>query len=396
MTDPLVSIVMTNYNKEKYLREAIQSIVNQTYKNWELILIDDGSTDSSRDIIKSFKDQRIKPFYRNTNGHICVATNEGLGLANGRYIARLDSDDVMYPDRLQIQVDFLKENPTFKVCFTKLDIIDESSKVINERENALYKLYNRIQKDQGAWLRFFFSEGNSLIQGTMMYDASIIKEIGVFNLAYVQAHDFDFLVRIAKKYEYGFIDKAEVGYRRTAIQNSSVNAKNDLRFFNEYMLIRKHFFEDMEDEVFTRAFGEFFRNKEACTPEELACEKAFLLLHGVDFSNKNPVLGMMSLEELLNDKTYADLLAEKYNFTPMDYYQENFNHQYYSPVMHHSKQKLLERINELEELQAAKEIQIEELSNLAKSQNDVIVDMKDSISWKLTRPLRGMKRIIGS
>lgn len=107
----LVSVIMPVYNQEKYLTETIESVINQSYENFEFLILDDGSTDSSAEIIKeyAFKDSRIKSFYEQNSGK-CNATNKLVNLANGSYCAFLDADDCMFPDRLEKQIAFHKEN----------------------------------------------------------------------------------------------------------------------------------------------------------------------------------------------------------------------------------------------------------------------------------------------
>ena len=107
MNEKLVSIVMVNYNQERFIKEAIDSVIAQTYQNWELIIVDDGSTDQSVDIIKNYDDDRIKPIYLEENSHICIATNVGFSHVTGEYIARLDSDDVWEKEKLYKQVALL-------------------------------------------------------------------------------------------------------------------------------------------------------------------------------------------------------------------------------------------------------------------------------------------------
>ena len=101
MENELVSIVMVNYNQEKFLKKSIDSVLMQTYRNWELIIVDDGSTDASVNIIKEYKDDRIKPIFLKENCHICIATNTGFAVVKGKYIARLDSDDIWEKEKLE-------------------------------------------------------------------------------------------------------------------------------------------------------------------------------------------------------------------------------------------------------------------------------------------------------
>ena len=150
MENPLISIVMVNYNHEDFLGEAISSVIRQTYQNWELIIVDDGSTDESCNIIAGYHDSRIKPIYLKENGHICAATNIGLKEVKGEYIARLDSDDVWREDKLEKQVQLMQERTDIGLCFTKLEIIDQYSKVVpREEAQDLYNLYDNRQKSRG-------------------------------------------------------------------------------------------------------------------------------------------------------------------------------------------------------------------------------------------------------
>lgn len=330
MERPLVSVVMINYNYEKYVKEAILSVVNQTYDNWELIVVDDGSTDGSVEAIKSIEDPRIRLFQMDKNRHICCASNYGLKQIRGTYVARLDSDDLWREDKLEKQVQFFNEHKEAKICFTKLDVIDPDGKNINDSAIE-YELYNKRQKDRAAWLRFFFFEGNSLIQSGMMYEASLLEEVGAFNLAYMQSQDMDFFIRLIKRYDFYFIEEPLISYRRGHIQTSGRNYDADRRFYNEYMNIRSKFFDDMSDELLIEAFGECFRRKDSRSKEELACEKAFLLLHCIGNSEFNPVLGLNAFEQLFRDPQMTQLLEDKYAFTPKDYYAYNKNHQYFLP-----------------------------------------------------------------
>ncbi|MFR4627435.1 MAG: glycosyltransferase family 2 protein [Dorea formicigenerans] len=156
MNEKLVSIVMVNYNQERFIKEAIDSVIAQTYQNWELIIVDDGSTDQSVDIIKNYDDDRIKPIYLEENSHICIATNVGFSHVTGEYIARLDSDDVWEKEKLYKQVALLEEKPNARVCFTQVNLIDENGQNINEKESELLNLYNSRQKDRKDWIRFSF------------------------------------------------------------------------------------------------------------------------------------------------------------------------------------------------------------------------------------------------
>lgn len=126
----LVSIIMPNYNCGKYVAETIESVLAQTYENWELIFVDDCSTDNSMDIVKSFQDDRIRIFQNEKNSGAAITRNRALQEAKGRWIAFLDSDDLWTPDKLQKQVVFMKDNG-YVFSYTEYVKIDEKSKPLH-------------------------------------------------------------------------------------------------------------------------------------------------------------------------------------------------------------------------------------------------------------------------
>lgn len=129
-----ISIVMPIYNSEKYLYEAVNSIRRQTYPNWELIAVDDCSTDKSREILKELAetDRRIKPFFLEKNSGAAVARNAGIHMADGNYLAFLDSDDIWFEDKLQIQTALMEENG-YAFTFTSYGLIDENGKMLDRK-----------------------------------------------------------------------------------------------------------------------------------------------------------------------------------------------------------------------------------------------------------------------
>lgn len=134
---PLVSIITPVYNAEKYLETAVNSVLNQTYDNWELILFEDRSTDCSRAIMDKFQDSRIKKYYNTENKGIAFSRNSAIEHSQGEYIAIFD-DDVMFKDRLKMQVDFLEKNKGFDVLGGNYEFIDELGNVLQVSEQALY------------------------------------------------------------------------------------------------------------------------------------------------------------------------------------------------------------------------------------------------------------------
>jgi glycosyltransferase involved in cell wall biosynthesis len=128
---PLISIVMAAYNEEKFIGEAIESILNQTYPHFEFIIINDGSTDKTEEIILSFSDPRIKYIKNEINLKLIASLNKGLSLATGKYIARMDSDDVSIPQRLEKQVHFMESNPEVGISGAQLIVFGSEDTTMN-------------------------------------------------------------------------------------------------------------------------------------------------------------------------------------------------------------------------------------------------------------------------
>ena len=118
MKQAQVTVLMPVYNAEQYLREAIGSILHQTFTDFEFIIINDGSTDRSEEIIKSYTDTRIRYYKNESNLKLIATLNKGFDLAGGKYIARMDADDISLPNRLQLQFELMEKNPEVGLCGT--------------------------------------------------------------------------------------------------------------------------------------------------------------------------------------------------------------------------------------------------------------------------------------
>ena len=128
MSVPLLSVIMPVYNAGDFVAQAIQSILDQTYGDFELIIINDGSTDKSKTVIKSFDDGRIKYFENEKNSGIVFSRNRGLKLAKGEYVGMFDADDIAYPEKFKEQILFLEENKDFGMVGSWAKFIDEKGK----------------------------------------------------------------------------------------------------------------------------------------------------------------------------------------------------------------------------------------------------------------------------
>ena len=123
---PVVSVIMPVFNGEAHLKEAIESILTQTFDDFELIIVNDGSKDRSGEIIRSFTDKRIRYMENDQNRGLIYSLNRAIDTAVGRYIARMDADDVCFPDRLEVQKKWLERNPCTSVVASFSETIDDS------------------------------------------------------------------------------------------------------------------------------------------------------------------------------------------------------------------------------------------------------------------------------
>ena len=130
MIDGLVSIIMPSWNTARWIKETIESVINQTYSNWELIIVDDCSTDNTDDIVTSFNDSRIRYFKNDVNSGAALTRNRALREAQGEWIAFLDSDDLWYPNKLKRMINFMTTN-NYSFAYHEYEKIDEESKPLN-------------------------------------------------------------------------------------------------------------------------------------------------------------------------------------------------------------------------------------------------------------------------
>lgn len=181
---------MPVYNAEKFLKEAIDSIVNQTYDDWELIVVNDGSTDESENLILSYADSRIKYSKNDGNKGIVYTRNKMIYMAKGEYIAFLDSDDIAMPERLKQQVDFLDFNPEYAMCGAWGIMIDERGEQIKKINLAT----------QDADIRYSLLFASTFIQSSVMIRKQVLRE-NSYNEEYPVAEDYDLWCRLSRKYK---------------------------------------------------------------------------------------------------------------------------------------------------------------------------------------------------
>lgn len=199
MTDGLVSIIMPSWNTEKYIAKSIESVINQTYENWELIIVDDCSTDNTDEVVHKFNDKRIKYYKNDVNSGAALTRNKAIREANGEWVAFLDSDDLWKPEKLKKQLDFMINNG-YVFSYHNFEKIDEESnklnvlvtgpKVVNKR-----KMYN-------------YGYPGCL---TFMYNAKYIGMIQIKDIK--KNNDYAILLQLCKQADCYLLDENLADYR---------------------------------------------------------------------------------------------------------------------------------------------------------------------------------------
>lgn len=184
-----VSVIMSVYNGEKYLKEAIDSILSQSFTNFEFIIVNDCSTDSSLDIIRSYSDERIKIINNDVNIGLTKSLNKALSQAKGEYIARHDADDISLPNRFEEQVRYLNKYVDVAVLGTSICLIDETGKTVR-KQLALIKPNTND-----------FFKGNQISHGSAMFRKAIMTKLDAYNELFKYGQDYELWLRVARDYK---------------------------------------------------------------------------------------------------------------------------------------------------------------------------------------------------
>jgi glycosyltransferase involved in cell wall biosynthesis len=333
---PQVSIVLSNFNGGDWLKKSVASVLSQTFQNWELILIDDCSTDNSREIIESFKDARIRPFYFQQNQHMVYGFNFGISQAQGEYIARIDSDDCWYPEKLQQQVSFMDKNKEYGACFTWVNVIDEHDNSLSSAQTDRAKVFNVNNMQQHEWLHYLYFKGPCFCHSSALIRLAALNVVGIYKYALIQLQDYELWLRIVKKYPIYIIQTPLVNYRwfTDGTNASSPSAAVNTRSNFEFTYIHSKYFDSISDEQFIKSFNSEFIHKNKIDKIHLECEKIFLLLKPV-FSGHTPKIGAMEkFIQLLQSDEAREVLWNDYYVNQKSFYELASNPVYYDQAMH--------------------------------------------------------------
>lgn len=298
-----VSIVMPVYNSERYIEKSILSIINQTFQEFELIIINDGSTDSSSDIISSFKDDRIKIFNNEENKGLIYSLNKGFALCNGEYIARFDADDISLPTRLSEQVNYLEKHK--EIC-----LVSSSAIIFLDKYPFIRKrvILNKAFDDIKSELLF----RNKLVyHPSVMLRSSIIKSNKYrYNNEHQMCEDFGLWQLLSMKNRIEIIKTPLIKYR---ISKSSItsNSRKDIEFKNSMKKIYKQGldllgidFTQVELDIHT----EISMVSRIKRPNFSLMEKEKWLKKIIEFNNFANIYNIQSLQNITSEMFYLNCL----------------------------------------------------------------------------------------
>lgn len=223
---PLVSVVMSVFNAEVYVGEAIESILNQTFNDFEFIIVNDGSEDSTSDILEKYRknDKRINIFTQENKG-LTKSLNIGINNSSGKYIARQDADDFSYPERIESQVDAFKNNSGLILLGTRAIINFKGFMYESPKYNDA-QIKNRITKY------------NIFVHSSVMFRRSEFMKIGMYNELYKTAQDYEAWMRLSSLGKLSILENVLV--ERTVRKNSISNKKILFQCYNGFKIRRPY------------------------------------------------------------------------------------------------------------------------------------------------------------
>lgn len=204
MNPPRTSVVMPTYNRADYLGAAIQSVLDQTFDDFELIVVDDGSTDGTEDLLRQVRDHRLR-ILRQEHGGISTAMNAGVRASTGSYIARLDSDDLWWPEMLATMVSALDAQPEVGFVYAKAEGMDAKGRPTGD--------------ERGRAIKYAADGFRSLLEGDCTCNITVVvrrdcfDRVGLYDPSLQTSEDWDMWLRVARIYRLAFVDRVVARYR---------------------------------------------------------------------------------------------------------------------------------------------------------------------------------------
>jgi glycosyltransferase involved in cell wall biosynthesis len=313
---PLVSVVMASYNHGQYVGHAVQSVLDQTLQDFELVVTDDGSADETVAEIAKFTDPRIRLFRFPANRGQFVATNQSLRQARGQYVAVLNSDDAFLPAKLEKQVAFLADHPEVGAVFSRVRLIDEQDRICRGRT-----MFSDENRSRFQWLRHFFHVGNCLCHPSVLLRRQCHETIGGYDERYAQLADYDLWVRLCLEYEMHILPEELTAFRilpRSA-NMSSRRPDSIRRGYWEHRRIYDNYLSIRSPELLRCVFPEAARYGDDLEEELIPFVLAQLALQTRHRKKIHQAFALDTLFRLLGEPGRAEKLEKRFGFGCCDF-----------------------------------------------------------------------------
>ena len=311
-----VSVIMSSYNHAPFVADAINSVLNQTYSDFEFLIADDGSSDTTPDVIGRFTDSRIGFTDFRVNRGAALVTNELIERASGKYVALINSDDIWLLEKLARQVDTLESNPHIAAVFGQPTYIDREGKHMAEEDVPRWMVNRFRQKDrsQGQWLRYFFVSGNCICHPTMLIRREVYQTLGGYDNRLRQVPDFDMWVRFVKFFQLHVSDEVEIMFRLLGAENASGHSRPNVNRANvELYQLAGRFFANVTPGMLCDGFSDLMVNKSAPSRIHADIEETLLYFSSDVLSRPiYQVAGLTRLYKLLGSSEHREVLACEY------------------------------------------------------------------------------------
>jgi len=206
-------VIIPSYNHELFVQEAIESVLHQTFQDFEIIITDDCSPDKTVENIKRIKDPRIKLYVHKKNKGAVLASLNCYNHSRGEFISVLSSDDVFLPDKLEKQVNFLDNNKHIGAVFGHAQIIDEHGNDFKNKDHFYSNVFHQSNRTRFQWLNYFFYKANCLCHPTILIRRSCYEKTGFYDPRFTQLPDFDFWIRLCMNYQIHILQENLIKFR---------------------------------------------------------------------------------------------------------------------------------------------------------------------------------------
>jgi glycosyltransferase involved in cell wall biosynthesis len=216
-----LSVVMASYNHAAFVRQSVESVLGQSFGDFELVITDDGSVDSTSSILREFGDPRVHLKVFPENQGAVDALNDAIARSRGDYVAVLNSDDYFLPEKLARQVAYLDANPGVGAVFGMPRVVDEAGRTLGESEHIFARVFTNQNRSRIGWLQHFFESGNCLCHPTLMIRRRCYDEVGLYDPLLMNLPDFDMWIRICRRFDIHVMPEPLTAFRVLAHERNT-------------------------------------------------------------------------------------------------------------------------------------------------------------------------------